>query len=128
MRTVIALVVIAVAVLTASTATAQSFPFPKSSGAFVPVPPQTKPEISSAVQMRDKAKEQALRKLQSTIVGEAPTAVCGMTVIPAIPDVDPKSIKKAPTERKYTLRFVPPPMCGSSASTVVVPPPTVAPR
>ena len=109
----------------ASSVAAQGFPFPKTGGAFSPVPQQSKPSPSSP-EVRDELKEQARRALQAQ--RGAPKTVCGMTVYPALPEVDPKSIKKAPTDKKYTMRLVPPPMCGSEASTVVVPPPTVAPR
>ena len=110
----------------ASSAAAQGTLVPKPGGAFTP-PRQSKPLIPEVLKNRE-AMEQARRHLQSVRDSSAPTVVCGMTVFPATPDVDPKSIKKAPADKKYTMRFVPPPMCGSDASTVVVPPPTVAPR
>jgi hypothetical protein len=121
-----AVTVVAVAAVlgVASSAAAHGFPFPKSGGAFIPAPQESKPVISLTLKNR----EEALRKLQSLRGGAQPTVVCGMTIIPATPDVDPKSIKKAPTDKKYTMRTVPRPMCGQEASTVVVPPSTVAPR
>jgi len=110
----------------ASSAAAQGFPFPKTGGAFSPAPQQSKPWVLPP-KMKDEAKQQAMRELRSRI-DRGTTVVCGMTVSPAIPEFDPKSIKKAPTDRKYTMRNVPRPMCGQESSTAVVPPPTVAPR
>ena len=123
--TVIAAAAVAVLGVASSTA-AQGNLVPKPGGAFTPAP-QSKPLIPEVLKNRE-AMEQARRHLQSVRDSNAPTAVCGMTVFPATPEVDPKSIKKAPTDKKFTMRLVPPPMCGSEASTVVVPPPTVAPR
>jgi hypothetical protein len=40
--------------------------------------------------------------------------VCGMTVIQA-PHLDPKSIKSPPDDKQYTMRVVPPPVCGSTS-------------
>jgi hypothetical protein len=116
------LIVISAVLGVASSAGAQGTLVPKPGGAFTP-PPQSKPVIPEILKGRE-----ALQHLQFAKGLEPPSVVCGMTVIPATPEVDPKSIKKAPTDRKYTMRLVPPPMCGSDASTVVVPPPTVAPR
>jgi hypothetical protein len=131
MRTVNAIAVAAVAVFgAASSAAAQGFPFPKTSGVFIQAPQPSKPVLPAPDKMREEAKEQALRALQSQVAPGARTVVCGMTVIPANPAVDPNSIKKAPNDRKYTMRSVPPGICtqDSSAATVVVPPSTVAPR
>ena len=125
MRAVTGVAVVAVLGI-ASGAAAQGFPFPKTGGAFTQAPQQRKPLLPSP-EMREQAKEQAMRELRSRI-NRGTTVVCGMTVSPAIPEVDPKSIKKSPTDKKYTMRAVPPPMCGQQSSTVVVPPPTVAPR
>lgn len=122
MRAVTAIAVATAAVLGAASSTAgQGFPFPKTGGAFTRAPQESKPPVV-------KLKEEALRHLQSQAGLGARTMVCGMTVIPANPAVDPKSIKKAPTDRKYTMRSVPPPACAQESFTVVVPPPTVAPR
>ena len=52
-----------------------------------------------------------------------PTIVCGMTVIPALPDVDPKFVKKAPDDKTYTMRFVPPPACGTTTFSFPTPNP-----
>ena len=51
--------------------------------------------------------------------------VCGMTVIQA-PNLDPKSIKRAPDDKRYTMRVVPPPMCGSTSVDTVQPAPEPA--
>jgi hypothetical protein len=114
----------AVAVLgAASSAAAQGNLVPRPGGAFSPAA-QSKPLFPQIL----KGRQQALQQLQRAPGFESPPVVCGMQVIPATPEVDPKSIKKAPPDKKYTMRFVPRPSCGSEASTVVVPPPTVAPR
>jgi hypothetical protein len=106
----------------ASSTAAQGTLVPKPGGAFTPVPRQSQ-QLFQHDQL-DKLKEEARRRLQS----QRPKIECGMTVFPATPEIDPKSIKKAPTDKKYTMRSVPRPSCGNEASTVVVPPPTVAPR
>ena len=128
MRTVIALVAIAVAWLgAASSARAQGTLVPKPGGAFTPPPRQS----GQLFLQMNNAKEEALRRLQARVQVGPPTVVCGMTVIPADPAVDPKSIKKAPNDKKYTMRSVPPGICGQNsdnAPMVVVPPPPVAPR
>jgi hypothetical protein len=127
MRTVIAFAVVAVVWLgAASSARAQGNLVPKPGGAFTP-PQGSKPLFPSIL----KNQEEARLRLEARAALRAPTAMCGMTVIPATPEVDPKSIKKAPTDKKYTMRFVPPSMCGQDSinvPTVVMPPPTVAPR
>ena len=128
MRTVIALAVIAIAWLgAASGASAQGNLVPKPGGAFTP-PPRQSGQLF--VQMNE-AREELKRRLQARGAVGQPTVVCGMTVIPANPAVDPKSIKKAPDDKKYTMRTVPPGICtqeSGNAPTVVVPPPPVAPR
>jgi hypothetical protein len=41
-----------------------------------------------------------------------PRVVCGMTVIPADPSIDPKiRIKREDSQTRYTIRAVPPPIC-----------------
>jgi hypothetical protein len=106
----------------ASNAAAQGNLVPKPGGAFTPVPRQSNPLFQN--DRLDKLKEETRRRLQA----QKPKLECGMTVFPITPDVDPKSIKPAPTDKKYTMRNVPRPMCGQESSTAVVPPPTVAPR
>jgi hypothetical protein len=106
----------------ASSAAAQGNLVPKPGGAFTPVPRQSNPLFQN--DRVDKLKEETRRRLQA----QKPKLECGMTVFPITPDVDPKSIKPAPTDKKYTMRNVPRPMCGQESSTAVVPPPTVAPR
>ena len=42
----------------------------------------------------------------------APRVVCGMTVIPADPNIDPKMIiRRPPDDTRYTIRVIPPPLC-----------------
>jgi len=130
MRTVIAFVVVAVIWLGAiPSARAQGNLIPKSGGAFTPPARQS----GQLFTQMNKAREELQRRLQARAPVGPPTVVCGMTVIPADPTVDPKSIKKIPEDKKYrfTMRSVPPGICtqdSSNAPTVVVPPPTVAPR
>jgi hypothetical protein len=40
-----------------------------------------------------------------------PKVVCGMTVIPVPPSVDPGLIKATPTDMTYHIRTVTPPLC-----------------
>ena len=40
-----------------------------------------------------------------------PKVVCGMTVIPVPPSVDPGMIKATPTDMTYHIRTVTPPLC-----------------
>ena len=41
-----------------------------------------------------------------------PRVVCGMTVIPADPNIDPKIfVERPPDPTRYTMRIVPPPVC-----------------
>jgi hypothetical protein len=124
--TLVAAAAVAAVLGVASSAAAQGNLVPKPGGAFTP-PPQSKPLFPQIL----KGREQALQRLQHAKGMEPPTVVCGMTVIPANPAVDPKSIKKAPNDKKYTMRSVPPGICGQDSNNppmVVVPPPTVAPR
>jgi len=130
MRTIIAFVVVAIVWLSAiSSAGAQGTLIPKSGGAFTPPARQS----GQLFTQMNKAREELQRRLQPRASVGPPTIVCGMTVIPADPTVDPKSIKKVPEDKKYrfTMRSVPSGICAqesSNAPTVVVPPPTVAPR
>src|SRR5262245_6127863 len=116
-------VAVAAAVLgIASAAAAQGNLSPKARGAFTPVPRQSRPLFRNGPM--DALKEDARRRLQP----QRPKVVCGMSIAPANPEIDLKSIKPAPKDKKYTMRLVPAPMCGSDASTVVVPAPSDAPR
>ena len=49
---------------------------------------------------------------------------CGR-VVPATPDIDPKFLKGAPDDKKYTMRSVPAPPCVPPNATAL---PSVAPR
>jgi hypothetical protein len=119
--------IIAVATMlgAASSVAAQGSLSPKPGGAFTPVPQQSRPLFQN--DQLNKLQEEARRQLES----RRPKVVCGMNIAPADPAIDPKLIKKAPTDKKYTMRLVPPGICSqdsSNAPTVVVPRPTVAPR
>jgi hypothetical protein len=95
---------------------AQTSPFPAPKGLFTPAPPKT-PQL----QFDPLPRQNALRELRSRLTSERPKVVCGMTVIPVNPEIDPKSVKKAPDDKKYTMRSVPPPMCGSVDVTLPAP-------
>jgi hypothetical protein len=84
--------------------------------------PLSDPRSLSREQQEQMARGLALARLD----GERTRVVCGMTVIPVQPSVDPKSIRKAPDDNKYTMRFVPPPMCGSTSVDTVQPAPEPA--
>src|SRR6185503_19174770 len=100
MRTIIAFVVVAVIWLGAvPSARAQGNLIPKSGGAFTPPAPQS----GQLFTQMNKAREELQRRLQARAPVGPPTVVCGMTVIPAAPTVDPKSIKKAPEDKKRTF-------------------------
>ena len=43
--------------------------------------------------------------------GDLPRVVCGMTVIPADPSVDPAMVKAPPGDRVFIIRSVNPPLC-----------------
>ena len=128
--TLVAAAAVAAVLGVASSAAAQGNLVPKSGGAFTPVPRQSTPLFQN--DQLDKLKEETRRRLQS----QRPKVECGMTIIPATPEVDPKSIKKAPTDKRYTMRSVPRGTCAQEwsnvltvvPSTVVVPAPSVAPR
>jgi hypothetical protein len=100
---------------------------PPSAPPFGPAPPK-RPLFGAQAPSSDQ--REPLREVVSRLQGEAqsrlgmkPKVVCGMTVIPAQPAVDPKSIKKGPEDRKYTMRSVRPAMCGDKAQD-----PNVAPQ
>jgi hypothetical protein len=57
----------------------------------------------------------------TTFQAQAPIVNCGMVVIPATPEVDPKSIKKAPDDKKYTMRQLAPQLCASGAPVPIAP-------
>ena len=98
--------IVAGAVLGAtSSAAAQVNSFRPSAGVFTPVQ-QPRPKQPAFPQFNDQQREQMLRELQARAATARPQNVCGMTVVPA-PKVDPKALKKAPADRKYTLRSVP---------------------
>ncbi|HEY1306948.1 MAG TPA: hypothetical protein VGF24_25515 [Vicinamibacterales bacterium] len=116
-----------------STSTAQVFPQPKQDHLFpapqivppVPGPDQRKQPPPPQLTPNDRQREEALRTLReearSRLQGSTPKVVCGMTVIPASPALDPNSVKPAPRDKKYTMRSVPPPMCGGADNTLPAP-------
>jgi hypothetical protein len=78
-------------------------------------PSPTKPPLFGPKSLPRQQQEQMARGLAlARLDAERTRVACGMTVIPAQPSVDPKSIKRAPDDKKYTMRVVPPPMCGST--------------
>ena len=56
-----------------------------------------------------------LQREAESRLGTKPKVVCGTTVIPAQPAVDPKSILKMPEGRKFTMRSVRPQLCADDA-------------
>lgn len=47
-----------------------------------------------------------------TRTGQLPAVVCGMTILPADPAVDPKMLKTMPpADTRHTIRSIPPPVC-----------------
>ena len=97
-------------------------PAPSPFGPSPQKPPLFDPQSLSREHQEQMARGLALTRLDA----ERTRVVCGMTVIPVQPSVDPKSIKKAPEGRRYTMRFVPPPMCGSTSVDTVQPAPEPA--
>ena len=132
-RTCVALGPLALAavlgIVSTSTAQVQVLRQPKQDRLFpvpqivppIPGPDQRQQPRSPQLTPNDRQREEALRTLReearSRLQGSTPKIVCGMTVIPADPAVDPKSVKPAPRDKKYTMRSVTPPMCGSADVT-----------
>jgi len=90
-------------------------------GSLLQKPPFSDPRSLSREQQEQMARALALARAQA----ERTRVVCGMTVI-APPNVDPESIRKPPDDKKYTMRVVPPPMCGSTSVDTVQPAPEPA--
>ena len=70
-----------------------------------------------------KLPQNALRALQSRMASERPKVVCGMTLAPVHPEIDQKSLKKAPDDKKYTMGKVAPEMCRADGGMPGVPDP-----
>ena len=88
----------------------------------IPGPDQRQQPRSPQLTPNDKQREEVLKDLaRSALQAQSLKVVCGMTVIPASPALDPKSVKPAPRDKKYTMRSVPPPMCGSADVTLPAP-------
>ena len=85
--------------------------------------PQKHPLFGQQSPLNQQREELARLAAQMSLQAGKPKVVCGMTVIPAQPAVDPKSITKAPEDRKYTMRSVRPQICGDTAQD-----PDVAPQ
>jgi hypothetical protein len=76
-------------------------------------PPAGKPVDPRAQELLDDARR-ALRERQTALrllPPEAPRVVCGMTIIPADPSIDPKMLIEVPSAADYTIRRIPPPIC-----------------
>ena len=106
-----------------SAAIAQTNPSPAPKGPFAPTPPSSQFRLP---QFDPKAWQDRARAMQLLAARARPTVVCGMTVIPADPEVDPKSVKKAPDDKKFTMRSVRPQSCVADAN-LPTPPPAPAP-
>ena len=99
-------------------------PSPQRPPLFDPGPSPQKPPLSDPRSLSRERQEQMARGLAlARLEAERTRVVCGMNVIPVQPSVDPKSIKKAPDDKKCTMRVVPPPMCGSTSVETVQPAP-----
>ena len=102
-------------------------PSPQKPPLFDPGPSLQKPPLSDPRSRSREHQEQMARGLAlARLDAERTRVACGMTVIPAQPSVDPKSIKRAPEDKRYTMRVVPPPMCGSTSVDTVQPAPEPA--
>jgi hypothetical protein len=54
----------------------------------------------------------AAAKQQEAPAPPQPRVVCGMSVIPTDPSIDPKIfIERKPDDTRYTIRSIPPPIC-----------------
>jgi len=54
----------------------------------------------------------ATAKKQDAPAAHPPRVVCGMTVIPTDPDIDPKIfVDRKPDGTRYTIRSIAPPIC-----------------
>jgi hypothetical protein len=57
----------------------------------------------------------AQQRLQATVDAAKPRVVCGMTLIPADPKVDPKMVIEPKADQtRYTIRAIDPPICNSA--------------
>jgi hypothetical protein len=55
---------------------------------------------------------EALREATAARTGKQPAVVCGMTIFPADPSVDPKMLMTPPpSDTRHTIRSIPPPVC-----------------
>jgi hypothetical protein len=83
------------------------------------VQPASRAEAQSANDQREPLRDvvSRLQREAQSRLRTKPKVVCGTTVIPAQPAVDPKSILKTPEGRKFTMRAVRPQMCGDNAQT-----------
>ena len=64
--------------------------------------------------LQARAQEQLRNALQQHAYagGQQPQVVCGMTVIPIDPGVDPKIVvPRPPSDTTFTMRLIPPPIC-----------------
>ena len=90
-------------------------------------PSPTKPPLFGPKSLPRQQQEQMARGLAlARPDDQRARVVCGMTVIPAQPSVDPKSIKKAPDDKKYTMRLLRPTPCDSTSVDTVQPVPEPA--
>jgi hypothetical protein len=105
--------------VTTSAAIAQTNPLPAPKGLFAQTPPSSQYRLP---QFDPKALRERGRAMQSLSERDRPTVVCGMTVIPAHPEVDPKAVKKAPDDKKFTMRSVRPQSCVADADQPTPPP------
>jgi hypothetical protein len=56
--------------------------------------------------------KETAKKQQEAPVPQPPRVLCGMSVIPMDPNIDPKMIvPRPPDDTRYTMRVIPPPIC-----------------
>jgi hypothetical protein len=127
-RTYVAVGVLGICGLVATVSRVDAQSAPSAPPLFGPAPP-TRPLFANP-QASPNDQREPLRDVVSRLQREAqsrlgtkPKVVCGTTVIPAQPAVDPKSILKTPEGRRFTVRSVRPQMCGDNPQ-----PPDVAPQ
>jgi hypothetical protein len=81
-------------------------------------PAQSKDPYRKLFDTQTALKAALAQQLHTATSAPAPKVVCGMTLIPANPTIDPKMMVEKPRSdgTKYTIRAVDPPICNSSAS------------
>jgi hypothetical protein len=104
----------------AGPAAPQAAAAPNPQGLPAPGPPKDadaglfEPRDLQQQQQLERARERLqdlLRQRQAQPTAREPFVVCGMTIIPIDPAVDPKMISEVPDHVDYKIRRIPPPTC-----------------